>query len=98
LGDDPGAKAALAAVVLATERQGVAVDTDFVAFVGEELTGCPAPSNWQDWLSRLAERGLLDRDLATGRYSLPPTGIGPILIEALQGSVAVDCIRDAWRQ
>jgi hypothetical protein len=98
LGDNPGAKAALAAVVLATEGQGAAVDVDFVAYVGEESTGCPAPSNWQHWLPRLTERGLLDRDLATGSYSLPTTGIGAILVETLNGSVAVDIIRDAWTQ
>jgi hypothetical protein len=93
---EPPAKAAIAAVVLAAGRPGDAVELDFVAFVGEELSGCPAPEDLPIRLARLAEQGLLDRDLVSGRYSLPPAGVGPILIEALTGPPGVDLLRSTW--
>jgi hypothetical protein len=96
LTDDPGAKAALAAVILAAERPGVAVETDLVALACEELAECPAPPDLPDCLARLAEKGLLNQDRATNSFALPVVGIGPILTEALTGSVAVEVIRSTW--
>lgn len=93
---EPATKAALAAVVLATGRPGDAVELDFVAYVGEELSGCPTPTDLPNYLPRLAEQGLLDRDVVSGRYALPPAGVGPILFEALTGLPGVDLLRSTW--
>jgi hypothetical protein len=74
------------------------VDVELVRFAIEELAGCTVPADLEECLAKLTETGVLAREGPANHYSVPATGVGPLLSVLFTESHAVGAIRAACKQ